>query len=113
MSDSVAPDPYGDDCSQVLEQMQAYLHAEMAQDKRELLAEHLHRCVGCTDEMDDFELRAYLQTLLRRCCPCDPAPTQLRERVVTVLGQMSSMEISSMEISVTHTQVTIWETDGR
>ncbi len=115
-----AQDPYGDDCSRVMEQLDAYLHAPMPDHERHLLARHLQRCAGCTCEADSFDAQQRLLGLLQRCCGAPtPAPLQLRERVVAVLGQMSTVQVSrtttvwqadslTTHVSLTHTELTLY-----
>lgn len=86
------------DCSQVLEQVYAYLHAQIPDDQREQLRQHLERCGEC---MDEYSVESQVLQVLKRSCPCSvPAPQQLRQRVISLLSDATQVQVSSFQASV-------------
>ncbi len=69
-------------CHEFLEELYAYLDGEMSDADCRALQEHLAQCGPC---MAEYQRDARLKELVRRSCACQPAPEQLRERIVTYI----------------------------
>ena len=77
--------PHEHDCSEVLGWVYSYLDGEMGDEECAHVRSHLDDCGPC--------LRAYgvekeFKALLARKCGCDPAPTELRTRVLARLTEV-------------------------
>lgn len=69
-------------CHEYLEKVYAYLDGEMSDADCRALQAHLESCPPC---MAAYQRDARLKELVRRSCACEPAPTELRERIVTYI----------------------------
>ncbi len=86
-------DPHETPCSEVLEQVYLYLDGE--QDGRHYASVRLHldECAPC---LRQYGLEQAVKSLVARCCGGDPAPVDLRERVLVQI-QRVRIEIDQME----------------
>jgi mycothiol system anti-sigma-R factor len=73
------------DCSIVLSEVYLYLDLECSEERRQLIQKHLDECSGCLRE---FGIEHEVKALVGRCCGDERAPTELRERLRTKLGQL-------------------------
>jgi len=67
------------DCGEVLQRAYEYIDGEMGDLDCAKIAVHLQECGPCLDEYHRDEL---LKALVRRSCGGDPAPEQLRTRIL-------------------------------
>jgi mycothiol system anti-sigma-R factor len=73
------------DCSEVLDRVYEYLDDEMAELDCAKIKQHLDECGPC---LRQYDLDLALKALIRRSCACEPAPEQLRARVLTRITQV-------------------------
>jgi len=66
-------------CGEVLQRVFEYLDGEMAELDCAKIKVHLEECSHCLDEYQRDEL---LKAIVRRSCACEPAPEQLRTRIL-------------------------------
>lgn len=82
-----------DDCAKVIEAVYLYIDGEMDDDGCAEVRTHLADCAPCLRE---YGLEEDFKRLLARKCGCDPAPDELKSRVLTRLREVR-MEITSVE----------------
>ena len=71
--------PHETKCSEVLARVYEYLDGEMDEHDVAKIRQHLEECRPCLSQYDvDMALKA----LLRRSCACEPAPEELRARIM-------------------------------
>ena len=85
-------DPHETDCSEVLEKVYLYLDQEDAADDHDQIRIHLDECSPC---LRQYGLEQAVKALVARCCS-DPAPVDLRERVLLRIQQVR-IEIEHVE----------------
>lgn len=73
------------DCSEVLDRVYEYLDGEMGELDCAKIQQHLEECGPCLAE---YHLDEVLKAVIRRSCACEPAPEQLRARILTRLTQV-------------------------
>ncbi|MFK3983152.1 mycothiol system anti-sigma-R factor [Micromonospora sp. NPDC050397] len=71
-------EPHETDCREVLAEVYLYLDLECADERRNLIREHLDDCTGCLRE---YGIEREVKALVARCCGNETAPTELRERL--------------------------------
>ncbi|RKR88245.1 mycothiol system anti-sigma-R factor [Micromonospora pisi] len=71
-------EPHETDCREVLAEVYLYLDLECADERRNLIREHLDDCTGCLRE---YGIEQEVKALVARCCGNETAPTELRERL--------------------------------
>jgi mycothiol system anti-sigma-R factor len=76
--------PHKVPCSEVLEQVYAYIDNEMSVADCEHIREHLEECGPCLRE---FGLEEAVKKLVAKHCGCDPAPADLRSKVLGRIRQ--------------------------
>lgn len=86
-------DPHDIDCRAVLEEVYLYLDGEMDSSRFSLIREHLDDCSPC---LRLYGIEQDVKTLIARCCGNDPAPEQLRARVLMTL-QSVRIEMDTVE----------------
>ncbi len=69
----------GADCSATLLRLYEYLDGEMTTTDTARIKAHLDECGPC---MQQHDRETALKALIRRACACEPAPTELRMRIV-------------------------------
>ncbi len=82
-----------EDCGKVIEAVYLYLDGEMGDADCAEVRAHLEDCVPCLRE---YGLEEDFKRLLARKCGCDPAPEELRSRVMTRLREVR-VEIATVE----------------
>lgn len=84
--------PHKVPCSEVLEQVYAYLDNEISGDECKDIREHLDECGPCLRE---FGLEEAVKRLVAKHCGCDAAPSELRDKVLVRIRQVrSEIELS-------------------
>jgi mycothiol system anti-sigma-R factor len=79
--------PHEVPCSEVLEQVYAYLDHEMSEVDCEEIRKHLDECGPCLKE---FGLDELVKKLVHKHCGCDPAPADLRSKVLVRIREVRS-----------------------
>ena len=77
--------PHETDCSEVLDRVYEYLDGELADLDCAKIRQHLEECGPCLAE---YHLDEVLKAVIRRSCTCEPAPAQLRARILTRITQV-------------------------
>lgn len=72
-------DPHETDCSEVLGRVYEYLDGEMHEHDAVRIRQHLEECRPC---LSQYDIDLALKALLRRSCACEPAPEELRARIM-------------------------------
>ena len=86
-------DPHATPCSEVLEAVYLYLDGEQDSHHHEQVRIHLDECSPC---LRQYGLEQVVKSLVARCCGSDPAPIDLRERVMVRIQQIR-LEIDQVE----------------
>jgi mycothiol system anti-sigma-R factor len=76
--------PHKVPCSEVLEQVYAYLDNEISEHDCDEIREHLEECGPCLRE---YGLEEAVKKLVAKHCGCDPAPADLRSKVLVRIRQ--------------------------
>ena len=79
--------PHEVPCSEVLDQVYAYLDHEMSDADCEQVRKHLDECGPCLRE---FGLEEVIKKLVAKHCRCDPAPANLRGKVLIRIRQVQA-----------------------
>jgi len=77
-------EPYATPCSEVLDKVYAYLYGELEEANCAEIRRHLDECAPCLRE---YGLEETVKKIVDKCCGCDPAPAQLRARLMEQLAQ--------------------------
>jgi mycothiol system anti-sigma-R factor len=77
--------PHETDCREVLAEVYLYLDLECADDRRELIREHLDECAPCLRE---YGVEQTVKVLVARCCGKDVAPAALKQRLRERLSEL-------------------------
>jgi len=72
--------PHDEDCREILAQVYSYLDSEVTRDDVAKIKHHLDECAPC---LRQYDLENALKALVRRSCQCEPAPVDLRTRILT------------------------------
>ncbi|GAA3980571.1 mycothiol system anti-sigma-R factor [Thermobifida alba] len=80
-------EPHATPCSEVLDKVYAYLDGELEEANCDDIRQHLEECAPCLEE---YGLEEAVKKVLAKCCGCDPAPVQLRARLLAQLEQARS-----------------------
>ncbi|MGN6611115.1 MAG: mycothiol system anti-sigma-R factor [Angustibacter sp.] len=72
--------PHETDCSEVLDRVYEYLDNEMEELDCAKIRQHLDECGPC---LKQYDLDLALKALIRRSCACEPAPQELRTKILT------------------------------
>ena len=86
-------DPHETPCSEVLEQVYLYLDGEDDEHTHQHVRIHLDECAPC---LRQYGLEQAVKSLVARCCGGDPAPSDLRDRVLVRIQQVR-LEIEHVE----------------
>ncbi|MEJ3743948.1 mycothiol system anti-sigma-R factor [Actinomycetes bacterium KLBMP 9797] len=78
-------EPHETDCSDVLNEVYLYLDLECADDRRDLIRQHLDECSPCLRE---FGIEQEVKALVARSCGDERAPSELRERLRLRLSEL-------------------------
>jgi mycothiol system anti-sigma-R factor len=77
--------PHEVPCSEVLNQVYWYLDGEISEIDCESIRKHLDECGPCLRE---FGLEEAVKRLVAKHCGCDPAPADLRDKVLVRIRQV-------------------------
>jgi mycothiol system anti-sigma-R factor len=66
-------------CNEVLNRVYEYLDGELDQQDLAAIRRHLEECRPC---LSQFDIDLAMKSLLRRSCTCEPAPQELRDRIL-------------------------------
>ena len=86
-------EPHETPCSEVLEDVYLYLDGEHDAEHRAKIRHHLDECAPC---LRQYGLEQVVKSLVARSCGSDPAPIDLRERVLVRI-QKVRFEIDQVE----------------
>ena len=86
-------DSHDMDCAAAIEKVYLYLDREMPDDDCAELRRHIDDCAPCLRE---YGLEQQFKALVARTCGCDPAPAELRTRLLTRLREVR-VELSQVE----------------
>lgn len=86
--------PHETDCSEVIERVYYYLDRENLTDEdRHKIRVHLDECGPCLHE---YGIEQEIRALVAKRCGCEPAPEELRQRVLLRLRQVR-IDIGTLE----------------
>lgn len=89
--------PHKVPCSEVLEQVYAFLDREISEAECEEIREHLEECGPCLRE---YGLEKAVKALVAKHCGCDPAPADLRTKVLVRIRQVrAELEVADLPLS--------------
>jgi mycothiol system anti-sigma-R factor len=71
----------------VLERIYWYLDGEVSEDDCDHIRQHLDECEPCLRE---YGLDQVVKRLVAKHCGCDPAPTELRSKVLVRIRQVQA-----------------------
>ena len=83
--------PHETDCSEVLAEVYLYLDLECADERRDLIRDHLDECSPCLRE---FGIEQEVKALVARCCGNETAPADLRARLQSKLSELRTEDLS-------------------
>ena len=86
-------DPHETPCSEVLENVYLYLDGEDDEHTHQHVRVHLDECAPC---LRQFGLEQAVKALVARTCGSDPAPIDLKDRVLLRIRQVR-VEIDHVE----------------
>jgi mycothiol system anti-sigma-R factor len=78
-------DPHETDCREVLAEVYLYLDLECADERRELIRDHLDECAPCLRE---YGIEHEVKLLVARCCGGDIAPAAFKQRLRLRLAEL-------------------------
>ena len=78
-------DPHDTDCREVLDRVFEFLDGEMTEEDTARIREHLEDCSPCLSE---YHLDTALKARVRRSCGCEPAPDDLRRRILLKITEV-------------------------
>ena len=76
---------HSSDCSEVLEKVWLYLDGEMSADQLADIRVHLDECSPC---LRAYGLEQAVKALVARKCGCEPAPEELRLKLMATLHRV-------------------------
>jgi len=79
--------PHEVPCSEVLDHVYAYIDREMSEHDCEEIRQHLDECGPCLRE---FGLEEVVKKLVAKHCGCDPAPADLRGKILVRIRQVQA-----------------------
>jgi mycothiol system anti-sigma-R factor len=77
--------PHEVSCSEVLDRVYWYLDGEISDSDCDTIRQHLDECGPCLRE---FGLEEAVKRLVHKHCGCDPAPSDLREKVLVRIREV-------------------------
>jgi len=83
-------DPHETDCRDVLTEVYLYLDLECADDRRDVIRQHLDECSPCLRE---YGIEQEVKALVARCCGGEHAPSDLKARLLVRLRQITISEM--------------------
>jgi mycothiol system anti-sigma-R factor len=81
--------PHETDCSEVLDRVYEYLDGEMGEHDGAKIRQHLEECRPC---LSQYDIDLALKALLRRSCACEPAPEELRVRIMIRITEVRAQD---------------------
>ena len=87
--------PHETPCSEVLDRVYWYLDGEVSDDDCSHIRQHLDECGPCLRE---YGLEEVVKKLVAKHCACDPAPADLRGKVLVRIRQVQA-EIEVADLS--------------
>ena len=81
----ICGEPGSGDCEVVLREFYAHLDNEPTTMTIAEIRRHLDECAPCLHEAD---YEAAMKRLVHRCCGCEPAPVELRVRIMTAITRV-------------------------
>ncbi len=79
--------PHDEDCRDILDKVYTYLDREVTHDDVAKIRHHLEECAPC---LKQYDLESALKALVKRSCGSEPAPAQLRLRI---MSQISTIRV--------------------
>jgi len=73
------------DCRDVLDRVYSYLDHEVTTQDVANIREHLEACGPC---LKHYDLESALKALVKRSCACEPAPVDLRVRILAQITEI-------------------------
>ncbi|MCW2725818.1 MAG: anti-sigma factor [Frankiales bacterium] len=89
-------EPHETPCSEVLAEVYLYLDGEQDADSYGKVRHHLDECAPC---LRQYGLEQAVKALVARSCGGDPAPAELRQRVMIRIQEVR-LEIEHVEFRV-------------
>jgi mycothiol system anti-sigma-R factor len=86
--------PHETPCTEVLERLYAYLDEELPAPAYAKIRQHLDECGPCLRE---YGLEEVVKQLVHRCCRSDPAPPELRAKVMARIQEIR-IELELIEV---------------
>lgn len=80
----ICGEPGNGNCERVLQEFYAHLDNESTTLTIGEIRQHLDACAPCLHEAD---YEAAMKRLVHRSCGCEPAPTELRVRIMTAISR--------------------------
>ena len=77
--------PHETKCSEVLDRVYEYLDGELDEHDVAKIRQHLEECRPC---LSQYDIDLALKALLRRSCVCEPAPQELRARIMVRITEV-------------------------
>jgi mycothiol system anti-sigma-R factor len=77
--------PHETDCREVLERVFEFLDGELGELDVSRIEQHLDECGPC---LKQYDLDVALKALLRRSCPCERAPQELRQKIMVRITEV-------------------------
>lgn len=93
--------PHETPCSEVLDRIYWYLDRELSDKDCQSIRQHLDECGPCLEE---YGLDELVKRLVATRCGCDPAPSELRSKVLVRIRQVQA-EIELTELLSSHTVI--------
>jgi len=88
--------PHDVPCSEVLERLYTYLDGEIEDHSYAQIREHLDECGPCLRE---YGLEEAVKRLVHKCCGAEPAPSELRVKVMTrIRAVRAELEITEYRV---------------
>lgn len=84
-----------EDCAKALEKVFLFLDNEMDEEDCDAIRHHLDACEPC---LEKYDLEVMVKSLVARSCGCEPAPEDLRRKVLMRIQQVQT-EIGGSSVS--------------
>ncbi|SDR86268.1 mycothiol system anti-sigma-R factor [Microlunatus soli] len=80
----------GDDCEKALSRLYEFLDSELDASDADEIRHHLAACEPC---LDAFDAEEAMKKLIKRGCGDEPAPEQLRAKVMAVFASRTTITV--------------------
>jgi mycothiol system anti-sigma-R factor len=88
--------PHDVPCTEVLERLYTYLDGEIEDHGYAQIRQHLDECGPCLRE---YGLEEAVKRLVHKCCGAEPAPSELRVKVMTrIRAVRAELEIAEYRV---------------